>query len=78
MMHVFLLMVYLGVGEDRRLISNDMYFYDINRCNYFAEQVSKRYGNYRYRDFLDPRDRVTSYCKPIYTNPEALGIEVYE
>jgi|TARA_X000001316_G_C916195_1_gene30549 hypothetical protein len=78
MIHIFLLVVYLGVGEDRRLISNDMYFYDINRCNYFAKQVSKRYGNYRYMDFIDPRDRVTSYCKPIYTNPEALGIKVYE
>lgn len=78
MMHVFLLVVYLGTGEDRRLISNDMYFYSINRCNFFAQELSKRYGNYNHIDLIDPRDRVTAYCKPVYTNPSAKGIKVYD
>ena len=78
MMHVFLLVVYLGTGEDRRLISNDMYFYSINRCNFFAQELSKRYGNYNHIDLIDPRDRATAYCKPVYTNPSAKGIKVYD
>jgi hypothetical protein len=64
MIHVFLLMVYLGTGDDRRLVSNTMYFYSVTECNFFASQISKRYGNYLYRDFIDSRDRVTAYCLP--------------
>jgi len=64
MQHVFLLMVYLGTGDARTLVSNDMYFEDVDRCNYFASQVTKRYGNYQYHSLLDPRDRVTAYCLP--------------
>jgi len=64
MIHVFLLMVYLGTGDDRRLVSNDMYFASIVDCNYYASQVSKRYGNYRSLDYLNPKDRVTAYCVP--------------
>ena len=32
MIHVFVLYVFLGVGEDRRLISKDMYFRDLKEC----------------------------------------------
>ena len=40
MVHVFLLMLYIGVGDDRRLVSNDMYFRNVNTCNYFAKELS--------------------------------------
>ena len=76
MMHVFLLLVYLGTGDDRRLVSNDMYFYSITRCNYFASQVSKRYGNYLYKDFVDSRDRATAYCLP--KDVKTGSVEDYE
>jgi len=33
-MHVFLLLVYLGTGEDRRLVSGDAYFASITTCNF--------------------------------------------
>jgi len=75
MQHLFLLLVFLGTGDARRLTSGDMYFADITRCNYFASQISKRYGNYTYSDFIDPRDRVTAYCVPKYINPKK--VEVY-
>ena len=75
MMHVFLLMVYLGTGDERKLVSNNMYFYSIDRCNYFASQVSKRYGNFKYNSDLHPKDRVTSYCLPKYINTK--NIEIY-
>jgi hypothetical protein len=74
-MHVFLLLVYLGVGDDRVLVSNDMYFRSILDCNFFASEVSKRYGNYQYSDWIDNRDKVTAYCIPKYINPST--VEVY-
>lgn len=74
MMHVFLLMVYLGTGDERKAVSRDMYFYDINRCNYFASQVSKRYGNYSYSSLIDPKDRVTAYCLPKYIDTSNMTI----
>tara|TARA_X000000950_G_scaffold97278_1_gene122996 strand:- start:2236 stop:2466 length:231 start_codon:yes stop_codon:yes gene_type:complete len=74
MIHVFLLMLYLGTGDDRKLVSADMYFRNINTCNYFAEQMSKRYGNYKNSYFLDSRDRVTVYCIPKYVKEESVKI----
>jgi hypothetical protein len=74
MTHVFLLLVYLGTGEQRTLTSGDMYFYDVNRCNYFASQVSKRYGNYRYYDYMDAKDRVTAYCVPRLVDSKTITI----
>lgn len=78
MVHVFLLMVYLGTGDDRRLSSADMYFRDINTCNYFANRLAKRYGNYRYYEHIDPRDRVTTYCVPKYIKEGSSGINIYD
>jgi len=74
-MHVFLLLVYLGTGEDRRLVSGDAYFASITTCNYYASQVSKRYGNYGSVDWIDSRDRVTAYCVPKYL--KRGSVEVY-
>lgn len=74
MVHVFLLMVYLGVGDDRKLVSNDMYFRDLNDCNWYARNITKRYGNYQYSDRMDPRDRVTAYCLPKYVDGNSVRI----
>jgi len=74
MIHVFLLMVYLGAGEDRRLISNDMYFADIVRCNFFAKEVSRRYGNYKDIYKMDARDRVTAYCVPKFVKDGSVMV----
>ena len=38
MMHAFLLIVYLG----SRVVSQDMYFQDIDRCKYFAERLNNQ------------------------------------
>ena len=67
--HVFLLLVYLGTGDARKLESGDMYFRDINECNYFASRVTKRYGNYEYLQYIDPKD-----CVPRYVNPEDVKL----
>ena len=34
-------MVYIGTGDDRRLMSADMHFMSVTECNYFAAEVSK-------------------------------------
>ena len=41
MIHVFLLFVYVGVGEDKRLTSNDMYFRSVDDCVYFAQTAAQ-------------------------------------
>jgi len=74
MTHVFLLLVYLGTGEFRTLTSNDMYFYNINDCLYFASRVSKQYGNYKYNGYVDTKDRVTAYCVPKYINTQNVRV----
>ena len=61
MTHVFLLMVYLGTGEDRRLISDNMYFRNVVECNFFAAEISKRFGTYGILDYMHPNDKVTAY-----------------
>ena len=77
MIHVFLLMMYLGTGDDRRLSSADMYFRDINTCNYFANRLAKRFGNYQFIVRMAPRDRVTVNCVPKFVK-EGSGINIYD
>ena len=77
MIHAFMLVVVLGTGDFLKIQPNPMYFYSIDRCQYFAEAVPRQYGNYSYRDRVDPKDRVTAYCKPVYINPDSVKPEVY-
>lgn len=52
MIHVFLLFVFVGLGEERELVSNDMYFRSVDDCVYFAQRLHKQGGN------------ITAYCLP--------------
>ena len=52
MIHVFLLFVYVGIGENERLISKDMYFRNLNECVWYA-QTLHRQGK-----------KITAYCLP--------------
>ena len=61
MIHVFVLMIYLGEGQ---LISSDMMFRNVTECNYFAKELTKTYGNYKYRDLVPMEQRRTAYCVP--------------
>ena len=70
MIHAFLLTVILGGNT----ISNDMYFYDIDRCNYFASQLVKRYGNYKYNTMVPDEHRATAYCIPKKVDPRTVDI----
>ena len=74
MIHAFLLLVYFGTGEGRQLISNDMYFRSLVDCNFFAAELSRRYGNYGSIELLHPDDRVTAYCVPKLVDPESVKV----
>jgi hypothetical protein len=63
MIHVFALMLYIGAGEDKKLISDDMYFRKIESCNYYAEQLIKSFGSHPNND---PR---RAYCIPKTVDP---------
>ena len=76
MIHAFLLIVVLG--DPGRTISNDMYFRDVNDCNYFASQIVKRYGNYNHSDYIPKEHRALAYCKPVYINESTQGIKLYD
>jgi len=71
MIHAFLLVVVLG-GE---VVSSDMYFESIDRCNYFASEVTKRYGNYQHLYSVPEEHKATAYCRPVKVDPKK--IEVY-
>jgi len=68
--HVFVLILLIG----EQMASKDMYFYDIERCNYFAAQLTKRYGNYKYLNHVPAEHKATAYCKPVYVNTEGMII----
>jgi hypothetical protein len=50
MIHAFLLFVFIGIGEDKKLVSNDLYFKDLNDCLWYAQKLHKQ------------GSEITSYC----------------
>jgi hypothetical protein len=58
MIHAFLLFVFVGIGEDKRLKSNDMYFRSVDDCVYFAQRLHKQGQN------------ITAYCLPVVVPKE--------
>jgi hypothetical protein len=58
MKHVFLLFVFLGVGEVKTQVSKDMYFRDLNDCVWYAQKLHKQ------------GESVTAYCLPATVNKD--------
>jgi len=58
MIHVFLLFVFVGLGEEQRLKSNDMYFRSVDDCVYFAQRLHKQ------------GQKITAYCLPVMVDKE--------
>ena len=58
MIHVFLLFVYVGMGEDERLGSKDMDFRDLNECVWYAQKLHKQ------------GQKITAYCLPKLVNED--------
>jgi len=57
-MYFFVLMVYLGAT--RELIKDSMVFDNIEHCNYYAREITKRYSTHG----ITLEDRVVAYCLP--------------
>ena len=74
--HAFMLVVVLGTGDDRREQRDPMYFRSIDVCQYYAKRIPKQYGNFSYRQYIDPKDRITAYCKPVKL--DATKVQVYD
>ena len=73
MIHAFMLVVVIIGDFDNN--HNSMIFRSIDVCQYYAKRIPRQYGNYRYRYLSDPKDRVTAYCKPVYTQD---GPNIYD
>nr|BAR16722.1 hypothetical protein [uncultured Mediterranean phage uvMED] len=58
MIHVFLLFVFVGLGEEQRLKSNDMYFRSVDDCVYFAQRLHKQ------------GQKITAYCLPVMVDKD--------
>ena len=67
MIHAFVLVFILGGAEQR---GQPMYFIDVNRCNYFASRIVKRYGNYHYSAQVPNEHKATAYCKPVWVSKD--------
>ena len=67
MTHLFLLMVLVNGQVE----SADMWFYDINRCNYFANAIVK--GKVERTLNYEPKGiALAAYCLPRRADPEKV------
>lgn len=58
MIHAFLLLVYVGMGEGKMLVSDNLYFRDLNDCVWYAQKLHKQ------------GQLITAYCLPRLVNEE--------
>ena len=55
----------MGIGADRRVISDDIEFTNLAHCLAYAQLLVTRYG------YETPKDRALAYCIPKRVVPEA-------
>jgi len=58
--YVFVLLLYLGTGEDRSLSSDELEFATLEACNRHASAIVKRYSTHG----ISLKDRAVAYCVP--------------
>ncbi len=63
MLTVFVLTVYMGLGDDKRLIHDKMLFESLIDCQWYASRIVKTYGNYEF--YRAGTDKITAYCLPL-------------
>ena len=64
MIHAFMLV--LIVGGQNVSTGAPMYWTNVETCNWYARQIVKRYGNYKYYHNIPRELKATSYCTPVY------------
>ena len=64
LVRAFLLTVFLHDGSGgKKLVSNDMYWRDINSCKWYARQIHSQ-----------SRDKITAYCLPRLVDPQTVRL----
>jgi len=60
-------MVFIGIGEDQKVKSKDMNFYNIDDCVYFAQRLHQQ------------GKTITAYCLPKTISKNSVGktVKVY-
>ena len=59
MVYVFVLLVFVGFGDTRKLVSDDMHFQSVEACNFHAREIVRRYGHQ-----VNQKDWGVAYCVP--------------
>lgn len=70
MIQVFMLVLIMGIGEDRKEVGETLYFRSIQVCNATAFELTKRWGHWSHKD------QVTAYCLPKAVEPDTPLIDV--
>jgi len=72
MTHAFLLILYLG----QKIISQDMHFYSIDDCRYYAERLNKQppVPNRRAGEDIPKTRSYVAVCEPSLVNPKRVKI----
>lgn len=70
MIHVFVLVVIIGGEQQSDACDQAMCFYDLNRCNYFAQRLRRRASP-------STSSPVSAYCKPTLVDPAQEGVRIY-
>jgi len=55
----------MGIGADRRVISDDIEFSNLQHCIAYAQMIVMRFG------YQTPKDRALAYCIPKRVTPQA-------
>lgn len=70
----FSLVMYQGAGDVRREIPTNLIFYSVSDCQWYARQLARQYGNYKYVDLIPAKDRLTTYCLPKAVDPSKTKV----
>ena len=55
----------MGIGTERKIISDDIEFANLQHCIAYAQMIVMRFG------YQTPQDRALAYCIPKRVVPEA-------
>ena len=64
MVQVFMLVLFIGIGESRYQVEESLYFDSVVQCNATAQELSKRWGHW------SAKDQATVYCIPTRVSDE--------
>jgi len=71
MIQVFMLILFIGIGADRKKVEETLYFDSVVQCNATAQELSKRWG------FWSAQDQATAYCVPARVSEGTPVIRTY-